>query len=220
MNRRARLVLAPVLVLAFAALLVSWAPAPASAFPTKAVYDRTVPAPGTGPLVVGDLDGDGLTDLVTVDEGTGAYSVFLQTSTGFSANPTFTFPGAAARKLIMKDMDGNGEKDLVALGTNSTWVYYRDAGVFNRTSDLKRTQGLDIDAADMNGDGKVDIAILTVDYVQLWFQNDTGSWPLNPNLNINASGFQDLWLSDLSEDGFADIVVARPHELRVFAQSL
>ena len=59
MNRRARLVLAPVLVLAVAALLLSWAPAPASAFPTKPVYDKTLPAPGSGPLALGDLNGDG-----------------------------------------------------------------------------------------------------------------------------------------------------------------
>ena len=219
MNRRARLVLAPVLVLAFAVLLVSWAPAPASAFPTKAVYDRTVPAPGTGPLVVGDLDGDGLADVVTVDGATGSYSVFLQTATGLPANPTFTFPGAAARTLLMRDVDGNGERDLVALGANSTWVYYQDNKTFGRASDLKRTQAQDLDVADMNGDGRVDIALLTPDYVQLWFQNETGSWPLRPSLNLTAGGFQDLSLSDLSEDGFADIVVARPHELRVFVQS-
>ena len=222
MTRRARLVLGPVLVLAVAVMLLSLAPPPASAFPITSVYNKNLPAPGAGPIAVGDLDGDGLTDIVAVDEVTGSWNVFLQTPTGLPTNPTFAIPGVAARKLLMVDMDGNGAKDLVALGTNSTWIYYQDNATFGRTSDLKRTQGVDINVADMNGDGKLDIAILTQQEIQLWFQNDTGSWPLWPSVNLTNTtrGYQDIALADLSDDGFADVVIAKPHELRVFAQDV
>jgi len=221
MIRRARLVLAPAIVLIALTFLLSTASAPASAFPTRTMYDRTLSAPGIGPIATGDLNGDGLTDVVSVDNGAGTYDLFLQTPAGMPANPTLTLSGPWASEAALVDVDGNSERDIVTLDANSTRIVYQDNGSFLRTASVPTTGGTDLGVGDLNGDGVRDLAILTSGVVQLWFQNQTqGTWRASPNLNINAQGYDDLALGDLKNDGLPDLVLAKPYELRVFHQTV
>lgn len=221
MTRRARLVLVPAIVLLALTSLLSAASAPASAFPTRTMYDRTLAAPGIGPIAVGDVNGDGLADIVSVDNGAGTIDLFYQTPAGMPAAPTLTLPGPWASEAALVDVDGNTEMDIVTLGTNSTRIVYQDNGTFLRTASVPTTGATDLGIGDLNGDGVKDLAILTPAQLQLWFQNQTqGTWRASPNFNITAQGYEDLALGDLRNDGFPDIVLARPYEVRVFHQSL
>ncbi|TLZ65141.1 MAG: VCBS repeat-containing protein, partial [Methanobacteriota archaeon] len=221
MIRRARLVLAPAIALAVIALVLSAAPGPASAFPTWTTYDRNLTAPGAGPIAVGDLNGDGLSDIVAMDDGGGRYDVFVQTPSGMPANPTVTFPGPVARELVLADMDGNGSKDIVALGASSTTIFYQTLGSFGqRIATIPTPTGTALAVGDMNGDGAVDLAVLTAQNVQLFFQNRTdGTWPASSSQNLTAPGYQDLAAADLRNDGFVDLVLARPQLVQVFPQT-
>jgi hypothetical protein len=218
MIRRAGLVLGPAFALALVSLLLSAAPTPASAFPTNPMYDRSLAAPGAGPFAVGDLNGDGLTDIVTVDQGTPSFHVFLQTPSGLPSNPTAT-QGTAARELLIRDIDGNGERDLVALGPSLTSIYQQVSGNFGPPTQVPTGPGNAVDAADLNGDGAQDLAILLSGGVQVWFQNTTGGWPTAPSVDVAAPGFHDLAAADLVGDGLADLVLVKPYELRVFPQT-
>ena len=221
MTRRARLVLVPAIVLLAFTFLLSAASAPVSAFPTRTMYDRTLSAPGIGPIAVGDLDGDGLTDIVSVDNGAGTLDLFLQTPVGMPATPTLTIPAPWASEAALVDVDGNTETDIVTLGTNSTRIVYQDNGSFLRTATVPTMGATDLGVADLNGDGVKDLAILTPIHLELWFQNQTqGTWRASPNFNITAPGYEDLALGDLRNDGFPDIVLARPYEVRVFHQTM
>ena len=220
MIRRARLVLAPAIVLAVIALVLSAAPGPASAFPTWTTYDRTLSAPGAGPIAVGDLNGDGLPDLVAMDDRGGVYDVFVQTPSGMPANPTLTFPGPVARELVLADMDGNGSKDIVSLGASATTIFYQTLGSFGQRTATIPMGGSAVAVGDLNGDGAADLAILSSGTVQFWFQNRTGgTWPSSSSLNLTAPGYQDLATADLRNDGFVDLVMAKPKLLRVFPQT-
>jgi predicted transcriptional regulator len=221
MTRRARLVLAPAIVLFALAFLLSAASAPAAAFPTRTMYDHTLSAPGIGPIATGDLNGDGLTDLLSVDKGAGTYDLFLQTPGGMPATPTLTLPGPWASEAALVDVDGNSQPDIVTLGANSTRIFYQDNGTFLRTATIPTTGGTDLGVGDLNGDGLKDLAILTPGVVQLWFQDQIqGTWRASPSLNLSAQGYGDLALGDLRDDGHPDIVLAKPYELRVFHQAL
>src|SRR2546422_6376541 len=87
MNLRARLAVAAAIVIAIVALFLSAVPTPATAFPTQSTYDRTVSAAGAGPIAVGDLNGDGLADIVAVDDGTVSLYAFFHRPSRLSAAP-------------------------------------------------------------------------------------------------------------------------------------
>jgi len=220
MLRRARLVLAPAITLAVVAILVSLIPTPAAAFPTNSTYDRTLAAPGIGPIVVGDVNGDGLADVVSADEGAGMYDVFLQTPSGLPGVPTMKFQGPVAREVTIADMDGDGKNDIVSLGANSTTIFYQDAGSFGARLAVVPTSGTHLTIADLDGDGRKDVATLTPGAVRIWLQNRTGgAWPASPSLNLTASGYQDLAAADLRNDGLVDLVLGKPFEVHVFPQT-
>ena len=223
MNRRARLFLAPVVALAFVALLVSGVSPPAAGFPTRTVYDRSLSAPGIGPIAVGDLNRDGLPDVVAVDEATGSYAIFLQTPTGLSMVPTYTFQGLAARKLLIADMGGDGAPDLIAMGSNYTGIFTQENGTFVQQMTPVPTGAVtDIAVADLNRnqDSAKDIAALAPEGLEIWFQNaTTHRWSSQADLNISASGYNDLEAADLGGDGAPDLVLAKPFALLVYPQT-
>jgi hypothetical protein len=125
-------------------------------------------------LAVQDVDGDGLLDLILlIGSGAGADGqvlVFHQPRSGFDSTSTaaveFVFQGRGIG-LLATDLDGNGSVD-VAL---TTWdplragihlLFQRPSG-FPASADLVLATGpnnllVDLLAADLNGDGEIDLA--------------------------------------------------------------
>ncbi len=136
MNRRARVFLVAPLAILLALLVLSTTPGPAAGFPTRSGYDRMIVASGAGPIAAGDVNGDGRTDLVAVDDASGAIQVFLQGGGGLPSNPTTAIQGLIPRRVLLADMDRDGRTDLVSMGSNSTLIHYQDAiGFAGRTQD-------------------------------------------------------------------------------------
>jgi hypothetical protein len=73
--------------------------------------------PGTLPvaLAAGDLNGDGLTDLVVADAGSNEVLVYLQQATGgFGPTPDYDLPvGVSPSALDLVDLGGDGRLDIV-----------------------------------------------------------------------------------------------------------
>ena len=218
---RARLVLAPAIALTLVSILMSTAAGPASAFPTQTLYDRNLLAPGTGPIAAGDVDGDGLTDILAADNTAGVYELFLQTPMGLPANSTLSFRGPVARELVLADVDGNATTDIVSLGASAVTIFYQGAGWFGQANETVPTSGgTDVAIGDLNGDGAKDLVVLTTGEFRIWFQNPTQhTWLPFASLNITASGYHDLVVADLRNDGLPDLILAKPYELRIFAQT-
>ena len=77
--------------------------------------------PETVAITIGDLNGDGLADVISIDGGTGAIHVYLAKANGTLAAPvTYALPGSTTEGATVADVNGDGIPDVV--------VATRDAG--------------------------------------------------------------------------------------------
>ena len=82
------------------------------------VYDKTLGAIGTLPnqAVLGDVDNDGYSDIVTVNQHSNNLSVLLNDKTGNFGNPLppLTATDPSPRSVALGDLNGDGNLDAVA----------------------------------------------------------------------------------------------------------
>jgi Tfp pilus assembly protein PilF len=141
----------------------------------EAGLDRS-PA-GSG-LAVGDLDNDGLPDLIVAGQGLrmlhndgGSFKLWGAALTGVSLD-----------RVLVEDFDNDGRLDLAALGGETVHVLGQDPTEGFRTLPLEGAPaGLrGLAAADLDADGDVDLVAVTAD----------GLWKL-----VNQGGNANAWLT-------------------------
>ncbi len=146
---------------------------PGATMPTFA--SRTSFAVGSDPigLAVGDFNGDGKADLAITNKNSNSVSVLFNTTATGAASPTFagqvTFgTGTTPISVTAGDFNGDGKLDLavvnlssgnvsVFLNTTATGAAspsFAPSTVFSVGSDP-----VALTAADLNGDGKLDLAV-------------------------------------------------------------
>ena len=132
---------------------------------------------GTGPYAaaVGDVDGDGKSDIVVINQGSNTVSVYRNTSTSgsitagsFAAKVDFA-TGATPVSVVIGDLDGDGKRDLAVANNASAAV-----SVFRNTSTIGSITPGSFDAkidftvgtgpwvvriGDVDGDGGPDLAV-------------------------------------------------------------
>lgn len=186
-------------------------PAPGSPFPA-----------GTVPLsiVSADFNGDGFVDLAIADVG-GTVSVLLNNGSAmFSFAPGSPFPaGPAPFDLIAADFNGDGVIDLAVanLPSNQVSVFFNNgAAVFAPAPGSPYSVGnspIAITAADLNGDGFIDIATANVGTSDVSILLNNGSGMFSPGttvpLPLNSFPF-DITTADFNCDGIADLATADP----------
>ncbi len=184
---------------------------------------------GTNPnsVAIGDLDGDGLLDLVVANQNDHSLSVFKNTSTGstinFNNKVDFT-TGTSPLSVALGDLDGDGKVDLIAANSgDDNFSVLRNTstnGVIDATSFASKIDfatGLRpyaLAIGDLDGDKKVDVVVV-----------NRNSNTLSTYLNISTSGVIDassfaakvdqvtglrpyaVALGDLDNDGKADLAV-------------
>jgi hypothetical protein len=98
----------------------------------------TTPFYGSLVTLGGDVNGDGIGDLVAVNNG--STWVIKSTGTGFSA-PTrwLSVPFYGSRATMLADVSGNGGNDLVAVNDASTYVAETTGSAFSAPSAWSRT---------------------------------------------------------------------------------
>lgn len=163
--------------------------------------------------IVADLNGDGVSDIVTsgTDAGSSSFTVSLGTGGGnFAAGVSYSV-ATLATSMVLGDFNGDGKLDVAVSDTSDNKIYtYRNngSGGFVASANVNATGPGQLAAADFNGDGRTDLA----------FADSSG----NLRLSLGSSGgvtaavtkasglgtVGSLSVTDLNNDGFSDIVAS------------
>lgn len=176
-------------------------------------------------LLVGDVDGDGIPDLVSVTQGGAGISVvtvfhgdghgnFQQTASSqvqYLGNPVFAY---------LADLDGDGLPDLVLSAEQGTqgsgnleWLRNTGGGNFSFAATLATMNGdTYFSIGDLNGDGKPDIVYSTMPsqtgpfVVHTLLNQGSGQFSDSPTPGLNGIGGLTN-IIDFNLDGIPDLVV-------------
>jgi hypothetical protein len=169
-------------------------------------------------LAVGDVDGNGTPDLVTVtstNSSSTTVSIMLGEGGGNFQQPTTqqTFAGIYPGPAYLSDITGNGNLDLVLAvqqptGTsfNLLWLKNTD-GAFAAPVTLATMANNNFSIADFNGDGKPDILYKTTSQ-SLHILMNQGNGSFNDKAAAGLNGIVGLTtVVDFNLDGIADLII-------------
>jgi hypothetical protein len=186
--------------------------------------------PGTGGLMaLGDVNGDGKTDLVVNDVGTGTVHVALSNGRTFN-EPKLWATGLPHSSLDITfgiaDVNGDGKADFVAFvhgngdtdGSANVYVALSNGSNFSYTSSPVWNDGFCITEqvcalADINGDGKADLVAFTPKTGLVWASLSTGT-AFGPNATWNnyfCILSEVCAVGDVDGDRKADIIAFKPN---------
>jgi hypothetical protein len=192
-------------------------------------------SPGASQVAIGDMNNDGLQDLVSADFNV---SLFIQTSPGTFATPVTLYSGGANWVAVgdlnhdgIADValaDAVGVKVLLHTGAASSATYAPPVAVFTQ-SVVPGVSGANIVAiADVNGDGLNDLIITdpgpvgSPPTVNILLQSATTPGTFAPPVSYPLSAQsnpQSLVVADVNGDGKPDIVVGGSSAVNVLLQS-
>lgn len=177
------------------------------------------PADRTYSAALADVDGDGSLDLVVSNDRPDRKLIYLNDGRGhFKVAGTFGRPEWPTRYITMADLNGDGFPDIVVANRSSdpakptpSYVCLNDRkGGFPNFTPLATQSATIICAADLDGDGKIDLFVPHRDGGQsLIFWNDgAGTFAAAPtSFGPKRSTIRAAIVADLDGDGVLDIVV-------------
>jgi hypothetical protein len=116
---------------------------------------------GTSSVTVGDLNGDGITDVAAASTISNDVTIFLGNSDGtLQLAGQISIGGGDPSVILARDVNDDGQLDLVVVNTFSTVgiLYGNGNGTFQNPQYFTAGFGLrGLSVADINGDGTLDI---------------------------------------------------------------
>lgn len=179
-------------------------------------------ATGDGPVHVssGDLDGDGKPEVVITNNAGNSISIFPNNSVpgtiSLGTKLTYNALGGAL-ETTLADFDGDGKLDIAAVAYGGNFFLYKNTSTVGAISfSLLPTFytysfPLRMRAADLDGDGKPDLAFLSESMESISvFKNTSNSTNISFALHVWYTTeyiYGDLEIADFNGDGKNDIVL-------------
>jgi hypothetical protein len=172
--------------------------------------------PGTTPqrLALGDINGDNIVDMATVNAGTGDVSVALSLGV-LSYAPSFLAPdlAGAPKDLAIGDLNQDGFGDLIVTDTNSNQVllFFGERNLLSLKKVLTSPSPPgSVSLHDLDLDGDLDIVVgssLLGGQVHIFFNQGQGVF-LDALVVVSVADLflRNVVVGDLNKDGFPDLV--------------
>jgi len=173
-------------------------------------------------IAAGDLDGDGDSDLVVISQGDNLANhiidLYFNNGQGSFTHQTAS-GGTGPRKLALADLDNDGDLDLAM---TNYWASSNDISVLKNNGNgtftpetryVVGSQPSGITAADLDGDGDRDLAVVRREgmtlKVHLLLNDGNGGFSLAATLTLNVFATDPVIASaDWDGDGDRDLAVA------------
>lgn len=196
-------------------MALAWLAWPAAAAAQIAFGSRADLATGAAPsgVALGDLNGDGLLDLVSVDSGDNAVSVFLATGSGTFASRVSYAAGAVPHAVAVADVDRDGRPDVVVADTGADTVSILlgagDGTLRSRTAFPTGAGPFYVAIADLNADEAPDLVVTNVTADTISVLLGTGDGRFGPKTDLAAGPVvRSAVVGDVNGDGVPDLVIA------------
>lgn len=175
-------------------------------------------AVGAGPvsLAAGDFDADGHVDVAVLNRDGNSVSILLNPNDSLPLAAPVNYPmGNYPRSVLAADLSGDGRLDLAAAASGDDLVHVRFGGL-GGVFGSEATYGtapigdpIDLAAADLDGDGDLDLAVANTSggIVSVLRNNGSGSFltPLQLPTSTLAS-LVNVKAGDMDGDGDVDLV--------------
>jgi len=155
----------------------------------------------------GDLNGDGIVDVVTTNGGDGTVSVLLGSGDG-TFQSHVDYPTGASAMVAIADLNRDGKLDVITSGDSIVSVLLGNGdGTLQPHVDNVSADGNDyLTVGDFNGDGNPDVA-LSGDWVTGSVLLGKGDGTFLPRAAVDAGGGP-IATADLNGDGILDLATA------------
>jgi hypothetical protein len=180
---------------------------------------NTDPANGPTNISLGDLDGDGRTDLIIPYYSSTSSGVYVYRNTSTSSTISFANPlnltGLNDKGVGTGDFDGDGKLDMAVLNFNSISIFKNTStsGNIAFTPGPILAAGTSLQAisiGDVDGDGRTDIVVNHYPETAVSVYRNTtqdGSMSFANRVNLVANGGKSILLVNLDDDNKPEIVV-------------
>lgn len=163
-------------------------------------------------ILLAKVDSDDHTDIAYSLSGPNTGALFLGNGDGTFRTPELLVAGSDPRGnsqgFSLADLDADGRLDWICAQDviDSVVVRKRDAtGHFVATGGLSFPHPWDIETADLDHDGTLDLIASNLDSAACWLQGQNGTF--SPAATLHApGGLVHLLATDLDGDGFPDLV--------------
>ncbi|MEA2687283.1 MAG: hypothetical protein QOE93_2478 [Actinomycetota bacterium] len=175
--------------------------------PAKSVrYDTDAEGSDVIVLSAGDLDGDGLTDLVLrMREGV---DVFLQRDGGFIDRKFIELPYASQVDVV--DLDDDGTAEMIMSGSSGVSVYRSLGGhAFAPPTVVSAAYQGGLAVGDVTGDGRPDLVTTTAgSALDVFRQQSDGSFAEGARYSLPGQFTGSIAVGDVTSDARPDVVVS------------
>lgn len=165
-----------------------------------------------------DIDGDGLDEVVAFESAFSGSRIGILDALDGGLSVRMVLSAGIAAHLLPLDVDHDGDDDLVVGLPVEGNTFYAEDGGLRPPASLFTSPTTDLFAADLDGDGRAELATATSNQLVVQRQSDAGYWTTSLSAELEGSG-RVLGAGDLNLDGRSDLVVASRAGLELFADS-